>query len=405
LKILSFSRVIPYDGIPHAGGEYTRRHYQALTDLGHEVIVVVPGTARNYDALEKIDAKEQFHVVDFPKESSLILRAIDRARQAYYSIYPELPYLRALSDDEAVSRLLNWADVVEFQWTESAAIGLALNLGSRELPTICVAHDILTQKYTRKLEHTRPLSGSRIKWRTKLSLVRRREIAILKSVDCVITFSSKDSSLVSKLDDSLRPLTVSPPLEVPAMQTYRQPPMSGIILFVGALNRPENEEAAIWFLRQVWRSVLAEIPHAKFVIAGSSPTSALLKEADLYDSVVITGYVDDLIPFYQDAEIVVVPLFSGAGVKFKTVTAMLWGVPVAATPTGVEGIADGRSDIFLCVTEKADEFAHAVIGALSAPAAAHHIAATAREFALTTSSELTFKKAITGVFEHVAGLR
>ncbi|WP_022878662.1 hypothetical protein [Microbacterium sp. B19] len=40
MRIVSLSPVVPYEGIPHAGGQYVLRHLRALRDLGHRVTVV-----------------------------------------------------------------------------------------------------------------------------------------------------------------------------------------------------------------------------------------------------------------------------------------------------------------------------------------------------------------------------
>lgn len=58
----------------------------------------------------------------------------------------------------------------------------------------------------------------------------------------------------------------------------------------------------------------------------------------------------------------VVPLLHGAGVKFKTIEALLAGAPVVTTPIGAEGI--GGPDLFARYTEDPYEFAMAVVDIL-----------------------------------------
>ncbi|TNU60721.1 glycosyltransferase family 4 protein, partial [Bacillus velezensis] len=113
---------------------------------------------------------------------------------------------------------------------------------------------------------------------------------------------------------------------------------------------------------------LTHVPAARLVIAGANPPPQLQEAVARSDRAELTGFVPSLEPWYAQASVFVAPLLSGAGVKFKTVDAMLRGVPVVATPVGAEGIGD--QGLFLAVTEDPDAFARAVIAELQAPDAA-----------------------------------
>ena len=78
----------------------------------------------------------------------------------------------------------------------------------------------------------------------------------------------------------------------------------------------------------------------------------MLAAAENDASVHVTGFVDSIEPFYRGARCAVVPLRTGAGVKFKTLSAMLWGVPVVATHVGTEGI--GEDSLFYAVSDTDD---------------------------------------------------
>ena len=65
----------------------------------------------------------------------------------------------------------------------------------------------------------------------------------------------------------------------------------------------------------------------------------------------LAGYVADLEPEYAAAWAVVVPLLQGAGVKFKTIEALLHGVPTVTTSVGAEGV--GGADLFAGLTDDA----------------------------------------------------
>jgi glycosyltransferase involved in cell wall biosynthesis len=93
----------------------------------------------------------------------------------------------------------------------------------------------------------------------------------------------------------------------------------------------------------------------------------------------------------------VVPLRSGAGVKFKTIDAMLSGVPVVTTSVGAEGI--DAVDLFVAVTDTAADFAIATINELQQPDSTKTTRAQAR--AEQVYGESAFEQRLSEVYERV----
>jgi len=173
--------------------------------------------------------------------------------------------------------------------------------------------------------------------------------------------------------------------EVPRVK----PPAEPEVLFVGALWRPENEDAALWLLRDIWPEVRARVPGARLTIAGSGPTPALASEARGRPDVDVPGYTESLAPFYQRASVVVSPMRLGAGVKLKSVVAMLWGVPVVATSVGAEGVEG--PDVFAAVEDRSSCLAKAIIDVLMDPESAQDVSSRAHAWARQTYSERAYR--------------
>ncbi len=110
----------------------------------------------------------------------------------------------------------------------------------------------------------------------------------------------------------------------------------------------------------------------------------------------LTGQVETLGPFYRRAAVVVVPMRLGAGVKFKSVTALLWGVPVVTTAAGAEGI--GGPELFVAVEDEPAAFADAVVTTLSDPAGALQVAATAHAWAHARYSVPEFRRRLAELY-------
>jgi glycosyltransferase involved in cell wall biosynthesis len=108
------------------------------------------------------------------------------------------------------------------------------------------------------------------------------------------------------------------------------------LLFVGSMDYHANEEAVLWFFHEVWPKLSADLPQLDFVIAGRNPSAAV--QAISSERVKVTGTVDDVRPYYQNAAAVIVPLRVGGGTRLKILEAMAAGVPVVSTRLGAEGL-------------------------------------------------------------------
>lgn len=116
------------------------------------------------------------------------------------------------------------------------------------------------------------------------------------------------------------------------------------IIFVGAMDYPPNNDAAVFFANRIWPHIRKRLEGAELAIVGSNPFPAVLALREL-PGVTVTGFVPDVRPYYRDALAAIVPLHTGGGTRLKILEAMAAGVPVVSTPLGAEGldVADGEN--------------------------------------------------------------
>ncbi len=115
------------------------------------------------------------------------------------------------------------------------------------------------------------------------------------------------------------------------------------LLFIGADYKP-NIEGLDWYLNNVHARVKTHL-----YIVGKGLEK--YKEKWIRDEVSVIGFVDDLSDWYINCSAVIIPLFSGSGMKVKTAEALCFGKPIFSTDEGLEGYnIDGLSNVFLCNT-------------------------------------------------------
>lgn len=363
---VSLTKYIPYPSVTHAGGEYLLAHHSALAHLV-DVVQFAPDTPINRDALPRAAAWPEAHLLTGtrPPLRGLALKLF-QLESVWSGSAVYWPVRRLFRTNRAPWRALTQAAVIEFQWSEMIALA---PLVRERLPgawLVGVAHDIITQRLERQAAGARtPLARSLLRLAARRS--RRREASDFGSLDLLIVFSDKDAALARELAPTTRIEVVHPGLG-PTDPLPRAPQIDEpVVLFTGAMNRPENWRSVLWFLDEIWPAVLREAPTARFVIAGARPPDALRERVAAEQRVELTGFVDSLEPWYAGASVFAVPLVAGAGVKFKTIDAMLRGVPIVTTAVGAEGI--GAPEHFATVTDDPVEFAAAVVRVLLEPEA------------------------------------
>ena len=111
------------------------------------------------------------------------------------------------------------------------------------------------------------------------------------------------------------------------------------LLYVGGFNHHPNEDAVLWFAKEVYPKILTKYPDMVWHLVGGHLTKEIEDLAN--EHIIIHGFVSDeeLERMYRTCRMAVVPLRYGAGVKGKVIEASYYQIPLVTTPIGAEGIS------------------------------------------------------------------
>ena len=246
--------------------------------------------------------------------------------------------------------------------------------------SVLVLHDIRSLVYERRASTAgNPLA----RWLYALEARRyyRFEKKYCRRYDLVATVSSTDEAWVKKNYQPHQSIAI--PLSVDA--DYFSPQQGeaevpGRIVFTGLMNHPPNVDAVCYFARDVFPRVRERVPRAEFWVVGREPSDAVLALASL-PGVTVTGYVPDIrIPLAQ-ADVVVVPLRYGSGVRNKILEA--WGMQkcVISSTVGAEGL-DCRDGDNIIIADDPRRLAAAVVSALEHPEVRDKVRQSGRQVVL-----------------------
>jgi glycosyltransferase involved in cell wall biosynthesis len=116
-----------------------------------------------------------------------------------------------------------------------------------------------------------------------------------------------------------------------------------IVLFTGSFGYRPNHHAAMRLVRRIMPQVWRKIPDAQLWIVGQQPDPDLGACSD-GKRVFVTGRVESIRPYLQEATVYCAPLESGSGTKYKILEALSSGVPIVCTEVAREGfdLEDGK---------------------------------------------------------------
>jgi sugar transferase (PEP-CTERM/EpsH1 system associated) len=203
-----------------------------------------------------------------------------------------------------------------------------------EAPRVLDMVDVDSDKWKQYADHVRPPASWL--WRREAAKLAEDEKRWVREFSLTLLCTVAESELmkqaapdsnieafenpmdVSYFDPSL--VEVSP--EIEALRPY--------IIFTGSMDYFPNIDAVTTFCRDVFPLIRAEVPSAKFVIAGRNPSAAVRQLSD-DPNVFVTGAVSDIRPYLLGAAVAVAPMRVARGVQNKILEAMAMGLPVAAS--------------------------------------------------------------------------
>lgn len=187
---------------------------------------------------------------------------------------------------------------------------------------------------------------------------RAQEKTFIPRFDNVAVCSAEDR-VILKRDYPKKRISVFPNvLRPPTAVSASEPDETFRMLFVGNLNYYPNRDALRFFIEQILPQVRVNINRKiEFHIVGSGKWEGAARYRKLNDCH-FHGFVAELSPFYQQANVVVVPLRAGGGTRIKVLEAFSYQRPVISTSIGAEGIAAAHEKELL-IADSADAFAHA----------------------------------------------
>lgn len=206
---------------------------------------------------------------------------------------------------------------------------------------------------------------------------RGYECNVLKEFDECWFISTVDKTSVKGISDASNIYIVPNGIDTNYFKPERDGHDDSNLLFVGYMGI-ESIDAVLYFYHRILPLIREKVPAVKFCVVGRDPPRKIMGLAE-DGNITVTGYVEDLRPYYNNAAALVAPMRFVVGLQNKVLEAMAMEVPVVTTRFANEGIhAISGESIF--VEDNPKKFAHRVIALLTDTNLRRKMGTNARRF-------------------------
>lgn len=358
VDILYIANALPYDKIAHAGGKTFNFYVKRLISTRLAKVKVI-GICKE-EEMSKLDNKEYgFDVYPVITKGSFFTNLRRVLWDIYGKVFGKKSYgqsffktKRILDEALRLGKSGYTPNVIFLEWTNCVFLVEAVKKIFPNSKIIASEPDVsflgIERRYLNSTKNKDKLYKEYLDF-------KKRELEALQKCDYIYPQSLKDKDLLVKEGVDSQKIGVLAPFYHDMSHVKRSEKLNHDILFWGAMYRPENCQACIWFIQNVMP--LLSDTDIRFIVAGNKPTSEMLSYAS--ERVIVTGFVEDETPLFAESLCFVAPLINGAGIKVKVIEALSTGIPVLTNDIGIEGIAGIDGDnYFHCIN--AQEYANKI---------------------------------------------
>lgn len=351
MKILQLCKKFPF---PLKDGESIAVTYlsNALYEQGCEITLLSMNTTKHFTDITTLPP-------DFNHYKAIHVTTLDN-KVKYFDAFKNLfskdsyhvsRFISKEFEDKLIELLSKEKfDVVQLETLYLAPYIEVIKKHSNALVTMR-AHNVEYEIWERITSNTTFLPK---KWYLKYltTKLRKFELGRLNDYDYLIAVSERDLKKFKKL--GYRNGAIASPIGLNLENYASVKPIKTLnsMCFIGALDWMPNAEGLEWFLTSTWPLIQHNFPEVHFHIAGRN-TPAYLQQLNL-DKTVVHGEVENAIDFINNHPIMIVPLFSGSGMRVKILEGMALGKIVITTNLGKEGIeAENGKHLLIADTPQA----------------------------------------------------
>lgn len=336
MKILQLCKKFPY---PLKDGESIAVSYlsKAMDTLGCEVSLLSMNTSKHYFQIDHLpDSYSQYRHIYFTDIDNRL-----KWHQALANLFSKKSYHISRFESKAfelmlVNLLKNESfDIIQLETLYLTPYIQTIRKYSKA-KIVMRAHNVEHEIWERIAMNTKnPIKKKYLQHLT--GKLKQYELSHLNDYDLLVPITKRDLDNFVQMGYKGQASVLPIGLETDEYHAnFASFEHNNSIAFIGSLDWMPNVEGLNWFLAKVWPELLRRRPALKLHIAGRNTPDSFYQMR--HKNVIVEGEVPDAHAFINQHSMMIVPLFSGSGMRAKILEGMALGKVVVSTELGLEGI-------------------------------------------------------------------
>lgn len=336
MNILQVTNKVPFptkDGGAIACMNLTK----GFSQLGNKVTVLAMSTLKHHIKIDEIpDEIKQyatFKLVDVPARINAFAALINL-------VFSRQPYNAVRFIDKKFSKVLadllfeNKFDIIQLEGLYVCPYIPIIRKYSKAT-VVYRAHNVEFEIWERAAKLS---SGIKKIYLEKLSKrIKQFEVKFLNSYDVLVPITARDGKILDDLGNSKPQMVSQTGIDSSCLIPDSSQMDYPSLFHMGSLEWAPNQEGVTWFVENCWPKLHEKYPDLCFYVAGRKAPQWLIDKLNV-NGVVFEGEVADAYRFMNSKAIMIVPLFSGSGMRIKIIEGMALGKTIVSTSIGAEGI-------------------------------------------------------------------
>ncbi len=289
-------------------------------------------------------------------------------------------------------------DIIQFHHSYMGPYVKAISPLNRS-GTILFMHNVAYMQFRRMMFVARGWRSKR-KFFLNWLFLKRATLKYMRLFDKCIVVSELDRDILKRDAPDLDVVALPGGVDIEEYPFLPEQSTTPTLILVGKMSYTPNVDGAIFFCNEVLPLIKQQVPDARLLIVGRDPTRSI--QALASEDVVVTGYVESVIPYYQQSLASVVPLRAGGGTRLKIPESMALGRPVVSTTLGCEGLDVNHGENILIADTPVD-FAAQTVRLLKDDQLRQRIVANGRHLVETKYDWQVVGSHLLQIYDQVAG--
>ena len=204
---------------------------------------------------------------------------------------------------------------------------------------------------------------SKVFWWLQWRKMERYEKATCQRFHGIVTVSESDKRILETHYGARNVFAIPTGVDTGFFSPGVGQPVGNSLVFTGSMDWLPNEDALLYFAKDILGKVKQKIPTVTLTVVGRNPSRHLQQELSRSPEIQVVGWVPDVRPYISSHAVYIIPLRIGGGTRIKAYEALAMGKAMVSTTVGVEGLPVRHGE-HLEIADTADEFASAVVALL-----------------------------------------